>query len=63
MTAFLDAFALYGPDTIAISEALGIPEHEADRLINERMNERHGRRERNDRIRAELREIRSRRPA
>lgn len=85
---FADAYALHGPDTIAISEALGIPEHEADRLINaelERAREEKGRTSRseylreyrkankerlielrnrhNARIRAELREIRARRPA
>ena len=35
---FLDAYATYGPDTMAIAEALDIPEHEADRLINARLN-------------------------
>ena len=60
---FFEAYARFGPDTIAISEALGIPEHEADRLINERMNELHASREKNERLRAELREIRARRPA
>jgi hypothetical protein len=60
---FLEAFALYGHDTIAISEALNIPEHEADRLINKRMNEKHARRVRDDRHRAQLREFRARRPA
>lgn len=85
---FPEAYALHGPDTIAISEALGIPEHEADRLINaemERAREEKGRTSRseylreyrkankerlielrnrhNARIRAELREIRARRPA
>lgn len=60
---FFEAYARFGPDTIAISEALGIPEHEADRLINERMNDRHAHRQKNERLRAELREIRARRPA
>lgn len=55
-----EAFNLYGPDTIAISEALGIPEHEAERLINDRMDERHARRVKNSRLRDELREIRRR---
>lgn len=35
---FLTAYAKYGPDTIAISEALDIKEHEADALINAKMN-------------------------
>ncbi|MBX5190148.1 hypothetical protein HJB86_14655 [Rhizobium sp. NZLR3b] len=38
---FLEAYAIHGPDTIAISEALNISEHEADRLINEAMERRH----------------------
>ena len=60
---FSEAYQLHGPDTIAISGALGIPEHEADRLINERMEQKARRRADNARIRAELREIRARRPA
>ncbi|RVL05117.1 hypothetical protein CN151_10770 [Sinorhizobium meliloti] len=35
---FLDAYAKFGPDTMAIAEALDIKEHEADRLINARLN-------------------------
>ncbi|MDW9699092.1 hypothetical protein [Sinorhizobium meliloti] len=35
---FLEAYAKYGPDTIAIAEALDSEEHEADRLINARLN-------------------------
>ncbi|MGN7734394.1 hypothetical protein [Ensifer sp. 22564] len=35
---FLEAYAKYGPDTIAIADALDIKEHEADALINEKMN-------------------------
>ncbi|MDX0510645.1 hypothetical protein GOE04_29105 [Sinorhizobium medicae] len=35
---FLEAYARFGPDTIAIGEAMGIPEHEADRFINARLN-------------------------
>lgn len=31
---FLEALALYGPDTIAISESLGISEADAERLIH-----------------------------
>lgn len=60
---FTEAFALYGPDTIAISEALGIPEYEADHRINKRMDEKHARRLKNAREREDLREIRERRPA
>lgn len=60
---FSGAFAVYGPDTIAISEALNIPEHEADRLVTERMNARYARRTRDAKGRASLAEIRTRRPA
>lgn len=60
---FSEAYAIHGPDTIAISEALGIPEHEADRLINERIEQKARRRADNTRLRTELREIRARRPA
>ncbi|WP_342242660.1 hypothetical protein [Ensifer sp. OTU672] len=35
---FLDAFERFGPDTIAIADALDIKEHEADRLISARLN-------------------------
>ena len=35
---FLDAFEKFGPDTIAIADALDIKEHEADRLISARLN-------------------------
>ena len=35
---FLAAYAKYGPDTVALADALDIPEHEADMLINARMN-------------------------
>ncbi|MDX0517175.1 hypothetical protein GOC90_25360 [Sinorhizobium medicae] len=35
---FLEAYAKFGPDTIAIADALAIKEHEADRLINARLN-------------------------
>ena len=38
---FLEAYTLYGPDTISISQALNIPEHEADRKISEELNKRH----------------------
>jgi hypothetical protein len=38
---FADAFSLHGCDTIAISIALDIPEHEADRQINEAMEAIH----------------------
>lgn len=57
---FFEAFAKFGPDTIAISEALNIPEHEADRLINERMDRRYRRRTYEARVRDQLREIRER---
>ncbi|SMF65701.1 hypothetical protein SAMN02982989_3395 [Xaviernesmea oryzae] len=60
---FSEAYHLHGPDTIAISEALGIAEHEADRLINERMDRKYRDRVENARIRGELREIRARCPA
>ncbi|MDX0450927.1 hypothetical protein GOD44_12335 [Sinorhizobium medicae] len=35
---FLEAYAKYGPDTMAIAEALDIKEHEADMLINMKMD-------------------------
>jgi hypothetical protein len=35
---FLEAYAKFGPDTMAIAEALDIKEHEADRLISARLN-------------------------
>ena len=35
---FIDAFEKFGPDTIAIADALDIKEHEADRLISARLN-------------------------
>lgn len=38
---FLDAFEKFGPDTIAIADALDIKEHEADTLINEHMNRKY----------------------
>ncbi|MEQ1407752.1 hypothetical protein ABK249_22795 [Neorhizobium sp. Rsf11] len=60
---FSEAYALHGPDTIAISEALGIREHEADRLINERMDRKYADKVENLRRSAEPREIRARRPA
>jgi hypothetical protein len=60
---FLEAFNLYGPDTIAISEALDIPEHEADRLVSQRMDRTYVSRMENVLIRSDLREIRARRPA
>lgn len=37
---FLEAYAIHGADTIAISNALNIREHEADRLINQEMDRR-----------------------
>jgi len=60
---FSEAYQRHGPDTIAISEALDIPEHEADRLINERMDRKYADKVENDRLRAELRDTRARRPA
>lgn len=41
---FLDAYTRFGPDSIAISEALDIKEHEADRLISARLNADHAER-------------------
>lgn len=55
---FLDAYKLHGNDTIAIAEALGIPEHEADRLINAKMNERYTNRATWQRVKAQLADIR-----
>lgn len=46
---FDQAFATYGPDTIAISTALGIPEHEADRLVNQRMEQARSEKPKSDR--------------
>jgi hypothetical protein len=60
---FLEAFTVYGPDTIAISEALDIQEHEADRLVSQRMDRTYVSLMGNVRIRSELRDIRARRPA
>ncbi|WP_037112474.1 hypothetical protein [Pseudorhizobium marinum] len=66
---FSEAYDLYGPDTIAISEALDIPEHEADRFISAEMDRRRQsdciqrRREYNGRLRTSLRDLRARRPA
>jgi hypothetical protein len=57
---FSDAFSTHGCDTIAISIALDIPEHEADRLINEKLNKRYENRINDQRRRAALREIRAR---
>ena len=37
MTTFLEAYAEFGPDTIAISQAMNIKEHEADSMVNARM--------------------------
>lgn len=60
---FSEAYALYGPDTIAIADALGIPEHEADRLINAKMNARAYEKARWVRTKAENAEIRRRQGA
>lgn len=38
---FLEAYAEFGPDTMAIADAMGIPEHKADALINAKMNREH----------------------
>ncbi|WJR66978.1 hypothetical protein QTA58_22770 [Neorhizobium sp. CSC1952] len=56
---FSEAYQRHGPDTIAISEALGIPEHESDRLINERMDRKYSDKVENGRPRADLRDIRA----
>ena len=57
---FSQAFAIHGPDTIAIAAAVGIPEHEADRLINAKMNARAYEKARWQRTKAENAEIRRR---
>ncbi|CAD7023241.1 hypothetical protein REJC140_00140 [Pseudorhizobium endolithicum] len=65
----LQALAQFGPDTIAISKAMGIPEHEADRLINAEMDRRYrislidSRKAYNRRVRQALQDLRARRPA
>lgn len=56
---FLEAYALHGPDTIAIAEALSITEAEADALINERMDRKARSKERWERTKANLAEIRA----
>lgn len=60
MNAFLEAYTLHGHDIIAIADALGIPEHEADRLINAKMNARAYEKSRWQRTKAENAEIRRR---
>ena len=35
---FSEAYSRHGPDTLAISKALEIPEHEAESLIYDHMN-------------------------
>lgn len=40
MISFLEAYEIHGPDTMAIAKAMGVQEHEADRLINARMDSR-----------------------
>lgn len=35
---FLEAYAEFGPDTMAIAEAMGVPEHKADSLVNAKMD-------------------------
>lgn len=52
---FSQAYRLNGPDTFAISRALGIEEHEADTLINDHMNKLY---ERLSRLRARHQDIR-----
>ncbi len=42
---FLEAFEKFGPDTIAIDDALDIKEHEADVLINDHINREYLRKE------------------
>jgi len=56
---FSEAYRIAGPDTMVISKLLDIPEHEADRLINARMDKTAEYRATNARIRAQLRVIRS----
>ena len=65
---FLDVYSIHGPDSIAISKALNIPEHEADHLINTEMDRayeerrelaRAYQRQYNIRRREQLREIRA----
>jgi hypothetical protein len=38
---FSEAFTLHGPDSIAISEAMDVPEYVADHFINEAMEAIH----------------------
>ncbi len=47
---FSEAYAIHGPDVEAIADALGIPQHAADRLINAELTQRH-----TDRIKEEKR--------
>lgn len=65
---FLEAYSIHGPDSVAISKALNIPEHEADHLINAEMDRayeerretaRAYQRQYNLRRREQLREIRA----
>lgn len=60
---FDEAYALCGPDVERVAYLLGIAPSEADRLINKRMDEKHARRVKDERVRTNLREIRARRPA
>lgn len=60
---FSEAFLLYPYDVERIAAETGIEPPEVDHLINKRMDEKHARRVKNARARADLSEIRARRPA
>lgn len=60
MMTFLEAYKLHGPDVERIADELGIAPHEADRLINAKMNERHTNRTTWQRTKAANAEIRKR---
>ena len=60
---FQEAYRRFGPDTMAIAEALSITEAEADRLINERMEQRARNSANWQRKKLELAELRNKRPA
>lgn len=60
---FHEAYHKFGPDTMAIAEALDIPEADADSLINNRMENKARNAENWKRTKAVLSDIRARRPA
>lgn len=60
---FSEAYAAFGPDTVVIAGAMGITEAEADRLVNERMEQRARNSASWQRRKAELAELRAERPA